>query len=387
MPAVIGNVLDDNLILQNQRIVDMNPVIQQLENDVTPLTTMLLKLPSKKAQSQKVEWIEDELLPRLTLSTTAYLAGDTAIPVTAGTGQYFRKRDIVQNARTGENMLITAFAAADTLTVVRGYGSVIGTAGAIGDDMVRLGNVALEGDPLGDIRMTKKVAQYNICQIQRNPFGVTETLAASALYGGSEPEQEAKKKLIEHKRDIEQTIFFGRRNLDTTTVANSVAGACGGLIDFATANVTNIGGVLTQALMEAFLIKSFRYGSRKKVFFCSPVIASALSQHPSSRLAVNATDVDQWGISLQRYQSSQGDMITIAVKRDWYDFSTATNQYGGWGFLVDMDNVQLRPLRTSVLKPHRQANDRDANIQEYLAEYTLEVNLPRSHAVMKGVTG
>lgn len=389
MPAVINQILDDSLILQNQRIVDMNPVIQQLENDVTQLTTMLLKLPSKKAGSQKVEWLEDELLPRLTTCTTAYTSGDTAIPVFAGTGQYFRKRDIVQNARTGENMLVTNVVA-DTLTVVRGYGSVVAAAGQIApqaDDLVRLGNVALEGDTLGEIRMTKKIAQYNICQIQRNPFGVTETLAASLLYGGSEPEAEAKKKLIEHKRDMEQTLFFGRRNLDTTTVANRVAGACGGLIDFCTANVTNIGGVLTQALMEAFLLKSFRYGSRKKVFFCSPIIASALSQHPASKLAINSADVKTWGISLQNYQSSQGDMIQIVVKRDWYDYNTAANMYGGWGFLVDMDKIALRPLRSSVLKPHRQANDQDSNVQEYLAEYSLEVNLPRAHAVMKGVTG
>lgn len=386
MPTVLPGVVDDNALLQNQRIIDMNPVIQQLENDALPLTTMLTKLPSKAARSQKVEWLEDELLPRLTLATNNYLVGDLTIPVTAGTGQYFRARDLLQNARTGENMLITSIAT-DTLTVTRGYGSQVAVAGLIGDDLLRLGNAAVEGATIGILKQTKKVAQFNYCQIQRNPFGFTETLMASALYGGSEPEQEAKKKLIEHKRDMENTLFFGRRNLDTTVVPGSVAGVCGGLIDYNTSNVTNIAGNLTQALMETFLRTGFRYGSRKKVFFCSPLIATALSSFPLGRLAPNAFDANTWGVSLQNYQSAQGDMLQIVVKRDWLDFNTASLQYGGWGFLVDMGNIRLRPLRSTVLKPHRQANDEDSEKQEYLTEYSLEVDLPRTHAIMKGVTG
>jgi len=135
----------------------------------------------------------------------------------------------------------------------------------------------------------------------------------------SEADVRLRDKLIEHKRDMENTLFFGRRNLDTTVVPGSVAGVCGGLIDYNTSNVTNVGGNLTQALMETFLRSGFRYGSRKKVFFCSPLIASGLSSFPLGRLAPNAFDADTWGVSLQNYQSAQGDMLQIVVKRDGLD--------------------------------------------------------------------
>ena len=386
MPTVLTGVVDDNVLLQNQRVVDMNPVIQQLENDVTPLTTMLMKLSSKSAYSQKVEWLEDELLPRLTLNTGGATNVATSITVTAGTGQYFRARDLVQVARTGETMLVTAVAT-DTLTVVRGYGSVVGAAINAGDDMIRVGNTAVEGATIGTLKQTKKVAQFNYCQIQRNPFGVTNTLAASRLYGGSEPENEAKKKMIEHKRDIENTLFFGRRNLDTTTVPGSVAGVCGGLIDYIAGNISNIGGNLTQINFETFLRTGFRYGSRKKVLFCSPLIASALSSFPLGAVKPTELNPNNWGVSLGNYTSAQGDSVMIAVKRDWLDFSTASTQYGGYAFLVDMENVQLRPLRSTVLKPNRQAPDEDSNKQEILTEYSFEINLQLTHAILKGVTG
>lgn len=383
--TIVGPTIDDSVILSNTRIIDMNPVIQQLEPDAAPLTTMLQKMTRKPAYSQKVEWIEDELLPRLTTILTTYNTVITTIVVAAGAGQYFRNRDLIQNAASGENMLVTGVAT-DTLTVVRGVGSVVGTAGTAGDQLLRLGNASHEGAYLGDIKVVKKVAQYNYCQIQRNPFGVSETLAASRLYGGSEPEAEAKKKMIEHKRDMENTMFFGRRNLDTTSLSGAVAGITGGLIDYLPTPL-DINGTLTSALFETFLQGGFRYGSRRKVFFCSPVIATALSGFALSKLAPPSPNIDTWGVSLSSYQSAQGDQVLIAVKRDWLDFSITLKQYGGWGFLVDMDNVQMRMLRSTVLKPNRQRPDEDSNKQEILTEWAMEINLPSAHRAMKGVTG
>jgi hypothetical protein len=75
------------------------------------------------------------------------------------------------------------------------------------------------------------------------------------------------------------------------------------------------------------------------------------------------------------------------VKRDWYDFQSAGNQYGGIGVVVDMDDVTMRPLRDTVLKPDRQANDEDSIKQEYLTEWSLEIGLEKKHAIISGITG
>jgi hypothetical protein len=388
MPTILSGVVDDADILSNQRVVDMSPTIAQLEPDEAPLTTMLQKVSSRAAYSQKVEWLQDELVPRLTTLAASAASGDTAITVATGTGTYFRPGDVVRVATTGENVSVSAVSA-NTIYVTRAIGISISGAtaysAASGGDLVKVGNAAAEGATLGTLIQTKKVAQYNYAQIQRDPFGFTNTLVASKLYGGPEPANEAKKKLIEHKRQLENTMFWGIRDLNTS--GGAPTGYCGGLYQFITSNVTSGVGNLTESVFEAFLRKAFRYGSQNKVMFCSPLVASALSSFPQSKLAPPASSIDTYGVSLSKYQSASGATVQIMVKRDWYDFQNTSNQYGGIGVVVDMEDVTMRPLRDTVLKPDRQANDEDSVKQEYLTEWSLEVGLEKKHAIISGITG
>jgi hypothetical protein len=388
MPTILSGVVDDADILSNQRVVDMSPTIAQLEPDEAPLTTMLQKVSSRAAYSQKVEWLQDELVPRLTTLAASAASGDTAITVATGTGTYFRPGDVVRVATTGENVSVSAVSA-NTIYVTRAIGISISGAtaysAASGGDLVKVGNAAAEGATLGTLIQTKKVAQYNYAQIQRDPFGFTNTLVASKLYGGPEPANEAKKKLIEHKRQLENTMFWGIRDLNTS--GGAPTGYCGGLYQFITSNVTSGVGNLTESVFEAFLRKAFRYGSQNKVMFCSPLVASALSSFPQSKLAPPAPSIDTYGVSLSTYQSASGAKVQIMVKRDWYDFQNTSNQYGGIGVVVDMEDVTMRPLRDTVLKPDRQANDEDSVKQEYLTEWSLEVGLEKKHAIISGITG
>ncbi len=385
MPVtVLTGVTDDADILQNRRVVDMDPVIKQLEPDDAPFTVMLSQVSSRPAKSQKVEWLSDQLMPRLTTLNNggAVASGATTFTVAAGTGAYFRPNDILRMAN-GENVRVTSVST-DTLTVVRSIGSVAASSITDGTDVIKIGNASAEGATLGTIKMTQQVANYNYCQIQRDPLGFTNTLVNSDLYGGSEPQYEAKKKMMEHRRQIENTLFFGQRDLDTS---GSPVGYCGGLVDFISTNITTVGGNLTEAGFATFLRSAFRYGSRNKVLFASPLIVSALSSFAQSKLAPPSPDIKTYGVSLQEYRGANGGTVKIVEKRDWLDFSTASNQIGSWAVLVDMEDVTMRPLRKTVLLPNRQAPDADTTIQEYLTEYSLQVGVEQNHAILRGVTG
>ena len=384
MPTILTGVVDDADILSNQRVVDMSPTIAQLEPDEAPLTTMLQKVGSRAAYSQKVEWLSDELVPRLTTLAASATSADTAITVATGTGTYFRPGDVVKIATTGENCSVSAVSA-NTIYVTRAIGGVTALSAASGGDLVKVGNAAAEGATLGTLIQTKKVANYNYAQIQRDPWGFTNTLVASKLYGGPEPANEAKKKLIEHKRQLENTMFFGVRDLNTS--GSAPIGYCGGLFQYVTSNITTSVGTLTESVFEAFLRKAFRYGSQNKVFFCSPLVLSALSSFAQSKLAPPSPSITEYGVSLSTYQSAQGAKVQIAVKRDWYDFQSTSGQYGGIGVMVDMDDVTMRPLRNTVLKPDRQANDEDSVKQEYLTEWSMEIGNEKKHAIISGITG
>ena len=385
MPTILTGVVDDADILSNQRVVDMSPTIAQLEPDEAPLTTMLQKTSKRAAYSQKVEWLSDELVPRLTTLSASATSAATALSVATGTGTYFRPGDVIRIASTGENCAVSAVSADTVYVVARTLGAVTSISAASGVDVIKVGNAAAEGATLGTLIQTKKVANYNYAQIQRDPWGFTNTLVASKLYGGPEPANEAKKKLIEHKRQMENTLFWGTRDLITT--GSAPIGYVGGIYQYVTSNITSSVGALTETLFETFLRKAFRYGSQNKVMFCSPIVASALSSFPQGKLAPPSPSIDTFGVSLSKYQSASGAMVDIMVKRDWYDFQTTGNQYGGIGVVVDMDDITMRPLRDTVLKPDRQANDEDSVKQEYLTEWSLELGLEKKHAIISGITG
>jgi hypothetical protein len=385
MPTILTGVVDDADILSNQRVVDMSPTIAMLEPDEAPLTTMLQKTSKRAAYSQKVEWLSDELVPRLTTLSASAASSATALSVATGTGTYFRPGDVIRIASTGENCAVSAVSADAVYVVARTLGAVTSISAANGVDIIKVGNAAAEGATLGTLIQTKKVANYNYAQIQRDPWGFTNTLVASKLYGGPEPANEAKKKLIEHKRQMENTLFWGTRDLVTT--GDAPIGYVGGIYQYVTSNLTSSVGDLTETIFETFLRKAFRYGSQNKVMFCSPVVASALSSFPQGKLAPPSPSIDTYGVSLSKYQSASGAVVNIMVKRDWYDFQSAGNQYGGIGVVVDMDDVTMRPLRDTVLKPDRQANDEDSIKQEYLTEWSLEIGLEKKHAIISGITG
>lgn len=384
MPTILTGVVDDADILSNQRVVDMSPTIAELEPDEAPLTTMLQKVGKRAAFSQKVEWLSDELVPRLTTLSASAASDLTALAVATGTGTYFRPGDVVRIATTGENCSVSAVSA-NTVYVTRALGGVTALSAASGVDLIKVGNAAAEGATLGTLIQTKKVANYNYAQIQRDPWGFTNTLVASKLYGGPEPANEAKKKLIEHKRQLENSLFWGVRDLNTS--GSTPIGYVGGIFQYVTSNITSVGGNLTESVMETFLRTAFRYGSQNKVMFVSPLVASAMSSFAQGKLALPSVDTNKYGVSLGQYQSASGAVIQIMIKRDWLDFQSANNQYGGIGVVVDMEDVKMRPLRDTVLKPDRQANDEDSVKQEYLTEWSFEIGQEKKHAIIRGITG
>lgn len=383
-PTILTGMVTDADILSNERVIDMDDVIAFLDPDESQFTTMLMKVSSSPAHSSKVEWLEDQLFPRLATQSGGATSGTTTINVATGNGAFFRAGDIFRNARTGEAVLVTSIAT-DALTVVRGQGRVSAAAMLDQDQLLIVANATVEGGTLGTRVQTKRVAQFNYCQIVRNPYGFAETLIASKLYGGPVPEKERQKKAIEHKRSIEYLLFWGARG--SAAPSGSVRGEAGGLFEFVTTNVNNASGALTKTLLDTYFRQFLQHGSRNKVMFAAPVVCQAISGFLRDIWQPNTNNVSLWGAYVDGFISgAYGYRVPVICKKDWNDFSTASTQYGGWAFVVDMDMVKFRPLRNSQLLRGRQANDADTQDEEYLAEISLEVQQEQAHGIIQGVT-
>jgi len=364
----------------------MDPVIAMLDPDTSQFTTMLMRVARKAAESTKVEWLEDELFPRLSAVVSGGATNGATITVTAGEGAYFRANDIIRNARTGVAVRVTSVAT-DTLSVTNALGRVAFAAASADDQLLIVGNASAQGATLGTRKVTKRVAQFNYTMIQRNPYGFTRSLMASKLYGGPEPMKERKKKAVEHKRAIEYTLFWGTRALDVS--GSEPNGLAGGLFEFVTSLVKNAAGSLTKTLLDTYMRDFLQHaGDQNHVLFVSPVVAQAISAFLRDAWQPTSVETRLWGAKVDGFLSgAYGFKVPVVVKRDWNDFSTASGQYGGWAFNVNMDSIELNTLRNTELLRDRQANDADSYDEEYLTEFSIKVKHERKHGIVSGVTG
>ena len=382
--GINSGLVDDSDILSNERVIDMSEIVGQLENDMTQFTTALMKVRSKPATSTKVEWLEDRLFPRKSALAASATSAATTVDVTSGEGAYFNAGDLVRIATTGEAVEVTSVST-DTLTVTRSVGSVAAASAASGGDLVIIGNASLQGATAPTAKVTERTAVYNYTQIFRLSYSFTRSLTQSNLYTGGEPNYERKKKGVEHKRQIESSLFFGARDLDTG--GSEPQGFMGGLVEYISTNIHDPSGTMTSTELDTYLQTDFQYGSTNKVIFCAPIVARVISTYARDNWTRATPQNSIWGVKVDGLVSgAYGYEVPIFVKREWGDLATTSSQYGSWFFVVDMDKVRLRPLQNTVLLRNRQANDADRVTEEYLTETSFEIHNESAHALGKNVT-
>lgn len=352
--------------------IDMADKIAELEPNVAPLVLLASKMGKVAATNPKIEWQEDESMPRVTTISATIVASSTPIGVTA---DIFRVGDLVRITTQGEGLEVTA-TAAGSITAVRSIGSMAAASAISGSELFLVGNANAEGSLLREIKYPQLVSASNYNEIVRTPFGVTGTEDATKHYGGDERDRLRAKFGKEHARTWEQIAFFGARDLNSTNKR-----FCGGLKEFITTNITADTGGLAEADWQTFLQAGFRYGSERKVAFGSSKFISALEGYARTNLRVVDDHASTYGIKMSTYISGHGT-VDIVHHRDWQDSTI----YGGYCFLVDMDNVKLRPLRDTKLYPNRQAPDYDGFKDEYLTEMSLQVTHERTHSILTGIT-
>jgi hypothetical protein len=206
-------------------------------------------------------------------------------------------------------------------------------------------------------------------------------------YGGPLLDKERRKKLVEHKRKIEQTLFWGPRYYTATGPQHT----CGGLSEFVTTNVSSVAGTFTKANLQTVLRTGLQYGNLdQKVLFISPLVAATVAQFLQDNWVRSGPDETVFGSKIDGVIGSAygGPEIPVVIKRAWNNFQTGTSgQYGSKAFLVDMGNVQYLSLQDTVQLRNRQAPDYDGVKEEYLTEHTFRCEIEKSHQVWTGITG
>lgn len=375
----------DDLIVQ-----EMMSRVAQLEPASRPLTTLMNNMEkSMYTENPEPQHSEDELLPNQDLSSAGIASNITALPVQ--NEGFYLVNDIIHVPRTGENMRVTALPGSGNVTVSRGVG---GPPSAINDNepLWILGGAQREGDKSRTALNTLEVQYTHFCQIIRNSVEGVGTQIATKLYGGDFEEQ-AEKKLIEHKRQVDYFFKWGRPS--RTAVNGEWLRTMEGINHRIQTNRFAVDGILGEGEFDAFLEMGFQYGNAKKLLLASPRVIRSITNFAKNRL-VTVPEDKSYGLTLYEYHSPSG-IVQLVNDRE-----LKGQTYSGYGMLLDPDYLIIRYLRagpdgarsaryTGSLYCKRveniQENDSDTRKDEIFSELCLQMIHERVHAVMTGVTG
>ena len=114
------------------------------------------------------KWFEDFYGGRYAKVSGTYAASGTVTITVTGAGAssayIFTVGDIIKNARTGENMLVTTIAGVNTITVAstgRSFGTTAAAAGADADGLFIIGNASEENASARNINTTRSSSESN----------------------------------------------------------------------------------------------------------------------------------------------------------------------------------------------------------------------------------
>jgi len=348
-------------------------------------------MPSRAATREKVNWLEEQYVNNVFTVGTGGAAGATSIVLSpTSDAASVKPGDILRDMTTGEAILVTAVVVGTgTLTIVRSVGSVPAATITAAEKLLFIGSSFEQGASLPDPKYSQRVLGFNYTQIFRTSWTFAGTTTAIELYGGREPAKEAARKAVEHKRELEQNGFFGARDFYTT--GTGPQGSAGGLIEFITSNKQDVNGELTSDFLDLFLATVLAKGSSDKVIFCGTVAAYYISRfHRSGQGAFwKPSRENVHGVKVDGFLSGVfGYEIPVVVKKEWANLPSGDNGYNGDLFVVDMSNVEKRPLRdrSTALLNNRQNPGDDRVASEYLTEQTWVVAQEKTHGLLTGIS-
>jgi len=387
--VAVGTMISTEEPVADEKVIDMDPKMRLLDPDQTQFTTMTSRTGSRAATREKVNWLEESYVTDVITTTAGYTSGATTVVVSAADGLSVQPNDVYRNMRTGQAMRVTANAAGSLTVTPMGTNA----AGNTGDKLLYVGNAYPQGANIGSPKYSARVLGYNYTQIFREPWSFAGTTTAIELYGGGEPAKEAARKAVEFKRQLEHSGFFGARNFINTGAYASPAepvGMAGGLIEFIATNKQNVGGELTSDFLDLFLATVLAKGTSDKVIFTGTVGAYYISRfHRSGQGAFwKPSNESVHGVKVDGFISGVfGYQLPVVVKKEWANYPSGANGYNGLLFVVDMSNVERRPLRDrdTKLLTNRQGPGEDRVAAEYLAEMSWEIAQERTHGLLTGI--
>lgn len=212
------------------------------------------------AKSFKIEWNQTQLATR---RETVTLADGAVTALNVANARQYSVGTLIRCEN--EVLRVTAIASATQLTVTRGYAGTTGVAHAA-KPAFAIG-VAAPENGTGTAAVSDTADRlYNYVQIFERAVEMSKTEIMQNTTDGSPLKGQLERRYIEFMREVAMALIYGVRYEDTTLNLHTA----GGLKQFVITNVTNVGGALTIAAIDALILAIVEAGGDPKLIAVSP---------------------------------------------------------------------------------------------------------------------
>jgi len=373
-------------------------------------------LKTKMTEATKIEWQEKELYQAPVLEVNGIQTNvdtgiDVLLPGGAALGTAVPANALYKNTTTGE-VIIVSSATTAILTVVRGVGNS-GTGLAMLDNeiLIPIGFSYGENQTPGEVRSSDSSVLVNHTQIIRNAFELSGTENEIDKYNTQDAYNELRTEaLFNHAADIESILLEGKpEDGNSISVGGKKRRACGGLSNFLTFNnytastggydktgavgsrYDSVGGhavpMTYTEFIEEFAPNIGRYNnpsgadSREWTILGGNIIGILFADFQNNNFTVETEMLnDTIGAKVTRMITPFGDFI-------WRRSGTIEERTPGKAYVIKPEFLTYRPLknRDTKLIPNIETNGQDGRKDEYLTEFSFEVNGRQAMGVIDGL--
>lgn len=378
-------------------------------NGKAPLTGLTSAMKNRAVDDPEFNWW-DKSLPRrrLRITESSLSSSTTAISVAAATAteadgaKSVKAGDLLYSEESGEIMRVSSDPTTDTeITVTRGVSGTpattysAATGSGVNPYLLVVGSAYEEASSAPSGVNFDPTKRYNYTQIFRNTFEMSNTAQQTRLRT-VEQVREARRETLElHGMDMERAFFFGVRQ-ETTLNSKPIRytdGFLNVLNTYASDNVVVAGATTDMNTFETYLKDAFEFGSDEKVGFCGRTAALAIQQIIRKNTTWNIeSGIKEFGMNVMRIFTPFGTLVLKMHPLFAYNKggTLGTSTFLGmdsWLAIMDMDQFTYVYLkgRDTKYEPKLQDNDLDGIQSGYISEAAIQIGLPATHYLIKGL--
>lgn len=357
----------------------------------TPLWVAYNKLLSNEpAKAEKVEWEEDDIIPRQTRVNGAEAAGGANAAVTFTVDEPIYKTDdtllLGDNATAPDAVLRVVSVAGNDVTVVRVDGGSLttwGTVPALADNerISRIHTSKKEGFDLGAPRTTMPVKMYNYVEDIEGVIEITGRREMTRNYTSRGDWDRSKvRNEDDFKLGQEYRLFFGAR--EKKVIGGENRTFTGGITRFIDKNLVYSRASFDEGdLLDIFRqVFSGNNGSAMRYLHVDPYFAIALATIPLDK--VRRTQIESKTLKMGVTRIDVDGFGSLAVVPEQMFAMAGKDNYAVALDYANLGKHTMRPMKGHVIDRLKTVGT-DKKVVQLLCADSLSVHNADSHAVIE----